>query len=167
MHINKAPSFTVYQPSGKIGLRACLVFLLACVPMAIVLGVGLAWAQSYAHGWIASSICATLHSLFVYLICGLVVGSLHARNRTFLAAAGVVFGIFLLTSRWVFVRLTCPDCTNFPGAWMGSAGRAGQTRRLRQHIPTQISHVGGAPQRRRGTQVKLPRSPRKTCAASS
>jgi len=122
MHPNdKSPrTFTTYQPSGKIGLRACVFWLLICAPIAICLGLVLAWAQGSAHGWIASSICAGLYSLVVFVVFAFMVTPLHARSRVFLTVAGAAAAVLMLAARWAYVLLTCVDCE--PGSGVGQLG---------------------------------------------
>ena len=63
-------ALTTYRPSGHIGARAVLVAIFVGLPAAATLGWGLAWAQSLAHGAIASSICAVLAALGCLLLAG-------------------------------------------------------------------------------------------------
>jgi hypothetical protein len=71
---------TTYLPSGLIGARALLVATFVGLPAAATLGWGLAWAQSLAHGAVASSICAVLAALVSGVVFALVAD--HARSRS-------------------------------------------------------------------------------------
>ena len=71
---------TTYLPSGLIGARAVRVATFVGLPAAAALGWGLAWAQSLAHGAVASSICAVLAALVAGVVFALVAD--HARSRS-------------------------------------------------------------------------------------
>ena len=79
-HIQKMQELTLYRPSGIVGARAVLLAAGVGLPLAAALGYGLAWAQSLAHGAIASSICAVLAALVVAVVFATVAD--HARSRS-------------------------------------------------------------------------------------
>jgi len=89
-----------YQPSGQTGPRALLVTLLAGLPLAAALGYGLAWAQSHAHGAIASVICAALASLLTGIVFILLADQARSRNVLANTLAASALLICLLAVRW-------------------------------------------------------------------
>ena len=99
-HIQKMQELTLYRPSGVIGARAVLLAAGVGLPLAAALGYGLAWAQSLAHGAIASSICAVLAALVVAVVFATVAD--HARSRSVRANTWGALALLacLLLVRW-------------------------------------------------------------------
>lgn len=90
-----------YRPSGLIGTRAVWVTLGIGFPAAAALGWGLAWAQSLAHGVIASSLCTVLAALVVGVVFAMVAD--RARSRNVLAntlGASALLACLLLVRWW-------------------------------------------------------------------
>lgn len=99
-HIQKMQELTLYRPSGVIGTRAVWLAAGVGLPLAAVLGYGLAWAQSLAHGAIASSICAVLAALVLAVVFATVAD--HARSRSVRANTWGALALLacLLLVRW-------------------------------------------------------------------
>lgn len=99
-HIQKMQELTLYRPSGIVGARAVLMAAGVGLPLAAALGYGLAWAQSLAHGAIASSICAVLAALVVAVVFATVAD--HARSRSVRANTWGALALLacLLLVRW-------------------------------------------------------------------
>lgn len=81
---------TSYTPSGTVGARAITVTILAGIPLSAAAGYALAWAQSLAHGAIASTICALIAAVLVGVVFA--VWSEQTRSRSVRAnTAGAAF----------------------------------------------------------------------------
>ncbi|WP_306565031.1 hypothetical protein [Aquabacterium sp.] len=89
-----------YHPSGRIGARAVLVALFVGLPAAATLGWGLAWAQSLAHGAIASSICAALAALVAGVVFALVADHARSRNVRANTLGALALLVCMLLVRW-------------------------------------------------------------------
>lgn len=89
-----------YQPSGRIGVRAMAVNALVGLPVAAGLGYALAWAQSHADGWLASSICVFLATVVVSVLFGIVAEQSHSRNVRANTVAAVALLACLFAVRW-------------------------------------------------------------------
>jgi hypothetical protein len=93
-------ALSTYHPSGLIGARAVLVAFFVGVPAAAALGWGLAWAQSLAHGAIASSICAVLAALVAGVVFALVADHARSRNVRANTLGALALLVCLLLVRW-------------------------------------------------------------------
>ena len=93
-------SLTIYRPSGHIGVRALLVATFVGLPAAAALGWGLAWAQSLAHGAIASSICAVLAALVAGVVFALVADHARSRNVRANTLGALALLVCMLLVRW-------------------------------------------------------------------
>lgn len=89
-----------YRPSGAVGARAWLVFLVAGLPLAVALGCGLAWAQGFAHGFIASSICVFLAAIVIGVAMAVLAEQSHSRSVRVNSVVAVVLMTCLLVVRW-------------------------------------------------------------------
>ena len=89
-----------YRPSGLIGARAMFVAVLVGIPASAALGWGLAWAQSLAHGAIASSICAVLAALVAGVVFALVADHARSRNVRANTLGALALLVCLLLVRW-------------------------------------------------------------------
>ena len=94
------PMLTSYTPSGAIGARAIAITIMAGLPLSAALGYTLAWAQSLAHGAIASTICALIAAVLVGVVFA--VWSEQTRSRSVRAntAAAVFLLACMFTVRW-------------------------------------------------------------------
>jgi hypothetical protein len=93
-------ALSTYHPSGLIGARAVRVAFFVGVPAAAALGWGFAWAQSLAHGAVASSICAVLAALVAGVVFALVADHARSRNVRANTLGALALLVCLLLVRW-------------------------------------------------------------------
>lgn len=103
-HIKKFRGYMIaletYRPSGKTGARAILVALFLGIPLAAMLGYGLAWAQGHAHGFVASAICALLASLVIGIVFVTLADQARSRNVQGNTIGASLLLICLFGVRW-------------------------------------------------------------------
>ena len=97
---------TIYHPNGKLGARACFVYLLVGIPLAGALGYGLAWAQALASGFIASTICAFLAAVVIGVAFAVLAEQAHSRSMRLNTVAALVLLFCLLAMRWWRAEVT-------------------------------------------------------------